>query len=160
MKENIHILIVDDNRDNLRVVSSFLKDKGYKLALALDGASALEILQTNQIDLILLDIMMPEMDGFQVCKIIKANPELKDIPVIFLTAKNQTEDVVTGFELGGVDYITKPFRKEELYVRVSNHLQLKMMRDYLKKELENTTESRNAFMRTLLDFGKTLSGES
>ncbi|NJM14273.1 MAG: response regulator [Bacteroidales bacterium] len=154
MEQNIHILIVDDNQENLRVVSNYLKDNGYKLALAQDGINALEIVKNNKIDLILLDIMMPDMDGFEVCEKLKENPDTKNIPVIFLTAKTDTEDIVKGFHMGGVDYITKPFKKEELYARVNNHVELKLMRDYLRQLAKENKGSRNAMMNMLLDFGK------
>jgi len=124
MDTKITILIVDDNHQNLRVVSSFLKDKNYNLALATSGVKTLELLEKIETDLILLDIMMPEMDGLETCRILKANPKTADIPVIFLTAKNQTEDIVEGFEAGGVDYITKPFNRDELLVRIKNHVDL------------------------------------
>jgi DNA-binding response OmpR family regulator len=152
MNENVNILVIDDNQENLKVVSTYLKEKKYKIALALDGKSALKILETNKIDLILLDIMMPGMDGFEVCTVLKENKATKDIPVIFLTAKNETEDIVKGFELGGVDYIPKPFRKEELYARVNSHVQLKLMRDFLIENLEHMKSSRAEMMRTLLDY--------
>jgi len=154
MKENTHILIVDDNQENLKVVSNYLKEKFYKIALAINGKSALKILESNKIDLILLDIMMPEMDGFELCKILKENPGTKDIPVIFLTAMIETDDIVRGFQIGGVDYITKPFKKEELYARVSNHIQLKKIRDLLKKRTEDSIKSRDEFMRTLYNLSK------
>ncbi len=152
--KDIHILVVDDSKENLSVVSKILKDKGLNLALALDGKNALKILESDDIDLILLDIMMPDMDGFEVCKAIKKNPSLKDIPVIFLTAKTETEDIIKGFKLGGVDYITKPFNKEELYVRIKTHLELKFMREYFKEQAKESKESRNSMMKMLLDFGK------
>lgn len=120
----MQILVVDDNQANLKVVGNVLKELGYKITLALSGENALKIIDEHEIDLILLDIMMPEMDGFEVCKIIKASKEHHDIPVIFLTAKNQTTDLVEGFKAGGVDFITKPFSREELIVRVNNHLEL------------------------------------
>lgn len=154
MDENINILVVDDNVENLKVVSTYLKEKKYKIALALDGESALKALESNKIDLVLLDVMMPEMDGFEVCKAIKGNSYTKNIPVIFLTAKNDKDDIVKGFEVGGVDYIPKPFYKEELYARVNNHVQLKLMRDLLAENLENLKSSRGELMRTLLDFSR------
>jgi len=116
----------------------------------------LKLLKKNKFDLILLDIMMPEMDGFEVCNRIKADEELKNVPIIFLTAKSSSEDIVKGFKSGGVDYITKPFKKEELIVRVQNHVELKLMRDYLKQESARNKESRDEMMRTLMQFGKTL----
>jgi two-component system, sensor histidine kinase and response regulator len=154
MNEDINILVVDDNQENLKVISSFLKEKQYRIALATDGESAIKILDNNKIDLILLDIMMPGMDGFEVCRIIKEKPGIMDIPVIFLTARTETDDIVKGFQVGGVDYITKPFRKEELFARVNNHVQLKLVRDCLIKSELDTKKSRDYFMRTLYELAK------
>lgn len=133
---NSSILVVDDNKENLKVVSNFLKEIGYQIALALNAQDALNILQENEIDLILLDIMMPEVDGYTLCRQIKAIEMLKDIPVIFLTAKTETSDLVEGFKAGGVDYITKPFQKEELIVRVRNHIELANSRKQILKQAE------------------------
>lgn len=152
--KNIHILVVDDNKENLRVVSNFLKTKGYNITLALDGNEAINIARDEKIDLILLDVMMPMFDGYDTCKILKEEKELKDIPVIFLTAKTETEDIVKGFNAGAVDYITKPFNKEELFARVNCHIELKLIRDYLKTQLLNHKDSGNSMMKMLLDFGK------
>lgn len=124
MKESKNILVVDDNQINLQVVTNYLKECNYNVVLALNGNNALKILESSEIDLILMDIMMPDLDGIETTKIIKQNEKLKDIPVIFLTAKTQPKDIVKGFEIGGVDYITKPFNGEELKMRVKNHLEL------------------------------------
>lgn len=124
VNDNKYILIVDDNLTNLQVTAKLLKDEGYLISLAQSGHAALIQLDQQKPDLILLDIMMPEMDGLEVCRIIKKNDDLKDIPVIFLTAKNETEDLLEGFNVGGVDYITKPFKREEILIRVKNHLEL------------------------------------
>jgi DNA-binding response OmpR family regulator len=160
MNEEVYILVVDDNQENLKVVSNFLKEKNYKIALASGGNDALDILKNNKIDLILLDIMMPGMDGFEVCKILKKNPETKDIPIIFLTARSDTDDIVHGFQLGGVDYITKPFKKEELNARVNSHVQLKLVRDYLIMCGQEARESRDLYMKTLYELGKILDRNS
>ena len=154
MNEEVSILVVDDNQENLKVISSFLKEKKYRIALATDGNGAFKVLENNKIDLILLDIMMPGMDGFEVCRILKEKPETSDIPVIFLTARTETDDIIRGFQIGGVDYITKPFKKEELYARVNIHIQLKLIRDYLVKCELDTKKSRDYFMRTLYELGK------
>jgi two-component system, sensor histidine kinase and response regulator len=154
MNENIYLLIVDDNQDNLKVVSSILKELNYKIALAPDGESALKIVSANKFDLILLDIMMPGMDGFEVCRKLKEKPETAGIPVIFLTARAETEDVVKGFQLGGVDYVTKPFKKEELLARVKCHLQIKLVKDFLIKAELDTRKSRNFYMSTLYDLAR------
>ncbi len=155
--KEIDILVVDDSDHNLELVKKILSLEGYKVTLSENGRNALEVLNSKTIDLILLDVMMPGLDGFETCKVIKMQTGLDDIPIIFLTARSEINDIVTGFKLGGVDYISKPFSKEELVARVSNHVQLKLMRDYLKKEMENARESRNEFMRMMLTFGKSLS---
>ena len=134
--QQFSILVVDDNKENLKVVSNFLKEIGYQIALSLGARDAMAILQENEIDLILLDIMMPDIDGLTLCKQIKADDRLKDIPVIFLTAKTDTSDLVEGFRAGGVDYITKPFQKEELIVRVRNHIELAYSRKQIIKQSE------------------------
>jgi len=124
MIQKKNILIVDDNQINLQVVSSFLKEQNYNIAVALDGFDAIKILKDTQIDLIVMDVMMPQMDGFETCKRIKEEDSLKDIPIIFLTAKTQTKDIIEGFQAGGVDYVTKPFNGEELIMRIKTHLEL------------------------------------
>ena len=148
------ILVVDDNKENLNVVGNILKDKGLKLAFALSGNDALEILETTHVDLILLDIMMPGMDGFETCRLIKDNRKLKSIPIIFLTAKTETDDIVTAFLSGGVDYITKPFRKEELICRVMTHLELKKARELILKQTEELREANRMILGAMHHFGK------
>jgi two-component system sensor histidine kinase/response regulator len=118
------VLVVDDNKENLKVVSNFLKEKGYRIALSLNADDAVKILSDNKIDLVLLDIMMPGTDGYTLCRNLKSNELFREIPVIFLTAKTETADIVEGFRAGGVDYITKPFQKEELLARVQNQIDL------------------------------------
>lgn len=124
MDTKLNILIVDDTQENLKIISKQLKENGYNIALAYNGLSGLKVLEENRIDLILSDIMMPEMDGFEFCKRVKENNATKEIPLIFLTAKISVSDIVKGFEVGGVDYITKPFNRAEMLVRVKNHLDL------------------------------------
>jgi DNA-binding response OmpR family regulator len=119
------ILIVDDVPKNLQVLVNMLREKDYKISVAADGRKALDMVTGFTPDLILLDIMMPQMDGFQVCEKLKASDKTKDIPIIFLTARAETGDIVRGFELGAVDYITKPFNKAELLARVNTHLALR-----------------------------------
>lgn len=135
-KKDFSILVVDDNKENLKVVSNFLKTEGYQIALSLNADDALNILKENKIDLILLDVMMPGTDGFSLCRMLKENPRLQDIPVIFLTAKTETSDLVEGFSVGGVDYITKPFQKEELIARVNNHISLAHAKSQMVKQAE------------------------
>ena len=118
------VLIVDDVTKNIQLVANYLKQVGYEINYALSGKAALNHIKKSSFDLILLDIMMPEMDGFEVCKRLKLNDEFKDIPVIFLTAKTDIESITRAFEVGGIDYITKPFNKAELLARVKTHLEL------------------------------------
>lgn len=130
------ILVVDDTLENIQVLGIVLKKEGYVINVAQDGKTALEMVEKVQPNLILLDIVMPEMDGYEVCRRLKQNPETKEIPVIFLTAKADTESIVAGFETGAVDYITKPFRKQELLARVKTHLELRRSKRELEKALE------------------------
>jgi signal transduction histidine kinase len=125
------ILVVEDFPKNMEVVCNILRKEGYRLAMAGNGKQALDMMNNIRPDLILLDIMMPEMDGFEACKRLKKDPVTRDIPVIFLTAKADTADVVKGFELGAVDYVTKPFKAAELMSRVKTHLELKLAREAL-----------------------------
>ncbi len=126
------ILLVDDNSKNLQILGHLLA-KHYKTAFARDGQKALEFVKKLHPDLILLDVMMPGMSGFEVCAQLKSSPKTQNIPIIFLTAKTETEDMVKGFELGAADYVTKPFRKEKLLARVQTHIRLKHAEDLLKQ---------------------------
>jgi putative two-component system response regulator len=129
------VLVVDDTPKNIQLLASVLKANGYEVGFAVDGYKALEALQRERYDLVLLDVMMPGMDGFTVCRKIKEDPALQPIPVIFTTALNDTESIVKGFEVGGADYITKPFNTVELLARVRSQIQLKRLQD---KEIEAT----------------------
>ncbi len=127
------ILIVDDIPKNLQVLGNILKQENYKVSLATSGRQALKILETLHPDLILLDIMMNNMDGFTVCKTLKKQAATRQIPIIFISAKGQTEDIVKGLKLGAVDYITKPFNATELLARVNTHISLKRAHEIQKK---------------------------
>src|SRR6476469_9175188 len=129
-KDNV-ILIVDDNPNNLKLLFDFLKESGFKVLVAKDGESAIEKLQEVSPNIILLDVMMPGIDGFETCYRLKASVATKDIPVIFMTALTDSVDKVKGLSLGAVDYITKPFQQEEVLARVRLHLRLY----YLSKTL-------------------------
>ena len=118
------ILLVDDEPKNIQLLGNLLREYGYTIEFATSGMDALRWLSMRLFDLILLDIMMPEMDGYDVCKRLKSNPITRGIPVIFLTAKTDAEGIARGFSLGAVDYVTKPFQKEELLARVKTHLTL------------------------------------
>ncbi|MBE0644811.1 MAG: hybrid sensor histidine kinase/response regulator [Bacteroidetes bacterium] len=128
IEKNALILIVDDVTRNLQVLGSFLREAHYDVSAAVSGKQAIEIAADVNPDLILLDIMMPEMDGFETCRRLKSDERTRDIPVVFLTAKTAEEDIVHGFELGAVDYITKPFQRQELLERVRVHVDLRRSR--------------------------------
>jgi len=131
------VLIVDDVVKNLQVLGNILGKEKYRVAAANNGEKAIIVADSSSPDLILLDIMMPGINGYETCRRLKENPKTKEIPVIFLTAKNELDDIVKGFEIGAVDYVTKPFNSVELLARVKTHLELKISRDMLraKKEL-------------------------
>ena len=130
------ILIVDDTYKIIQILSFILKKENYEISFANNGMEALNKVEEVDPDLILLDVMMPELNGYKVCQKLKENPATKNIPVIFLTAKTETEDMVKGFKLGAVDYIKKPFNITELQVRVKTQIDLKLARDNERKHLE------------------------
>ena len=130
------IMIIDDNQVNLDVLFNFLKGRGFKVLVATDGETALEQMNYILPDLILLDIMMPGIDGFTTCRHLKSQAKTRDIPVIFMTALSETEHKVQGFQIGAVDYITKPFQKDEVLSRVQTHLML--------RNLQRKLQSKNA----------------
>lgn len=134
------ILIVDDTLKNIQVLGTILRTKGYQINIAKSGLQALEVVEKVLPDLILLDVMMPELDGFETCKRLKASDKTRDIPVIFLTAKVETDDIVKGFELGAVDYVTKPFNSVELLKRVESHMALSLLQRYLENRVAERTE--------------------
>lgn len=148
------ILLVDDTPDNITLLC-FLLGQDYRNKIATNGRKAIEIAKTDpQPDLILLDIMMPEMDGYEVCRYLKSNPKTKDIPIIFLTAKTQEGDETKGFELGAVDYITKPITPATLLARVSTHITLQKARVSLalqNEDLEKQVEARTRQLAALQD---------
>jgi len=130
------ILIVDDQPANLRVLSKMLEGRNYKVKKASDGESAIRAAQSQPPDLILLDILMPNMDGYEVCKIIKSDDKTKDIPVIFISALSDVFDKIKAFEIGGIDYVTKPFQEEEVLARITSQLTIQTQRKLLAKERE------------------------
>ena len=133
---NERILIVDDTPENIQILTGILKGKGYQLSVATNGKQALEVVARIRPDLILLDVMMPELDGFETCKRLKQAKEWHDIPVIFLTAKTETSDIVQGFEVGAVDYVAKPFNAHELLARINTHLTIDQLRRSLAEKNE------------------------
>ena len=142
------ILMVDDTPANLGVLSDLLSHDGYEVLVAEDGESALQRASYAKPDLILLDVLMPEMDGFATCERLKAKSETQDIPIIFMTALSDTVNKVKGFEIGAVDYITKPFQQEEVRARVSTHLQLLHAQRQLKEQNRQLQEEIEAHKRT------------
>ncbi|MEA1916133.1 MAG: diguanylate cyclase [Campylobacterota bacterium] len=120
------ILVVDDTETNIDILLELLSSD-YDVMVALDGVSALEIAMDESVDLILLDIMMPEMDGYEVCKILKKTDKTKDIPVIFITAKTDEDSIERAYDVGGIDYVTKPFKPKELFARVRTQLSMRSL---------------------------------
>jgi PleD family two-component response regulator len=145
-----NILIVDDTPENLTVLRRMLTENGYRVRPAISGEIALETAQVDLPDLILLDIVMPGMDGYEVCLKLKAQDKTRDVPIIFISALNEIEDKVRAFSVGGVDYITKPFRSEEVLARVKTHLIL--------RELQKRLEEKNAQLQKAMDEIKILRG--
>ena len=128
------ILIVDDNPTNLSVLSLALKAAGYRTRVAMDGESAIEQVQADAPELILLDVQMPGIDGFETCLRLKANPVTQDIPIIFITASVDLDNKVKGLSIGAVDYITKPFQQEEVLARVKVHLELRFLTQKVQEQ--------------------------
>jgi two-component system, sensor histidine kinase and response regulator len=146
--ENINsILIVDDNPKNLQVLGKLLQYENFEVEFAIDGQSALDWMEAKKFDLMLLDINMPVISGFEVCKKIRSNPKFDKMPIIFLTADIDRESILKGFELGAQDYVTKPFDSRELIMRVKTHLSLKNSREKLEElnlSLEDKVKERTA----------------
>ena len=150
------ILVVDDTPANIQTLTATLKKEGYQISVATNGKQALEVLARVQPDLILLDVMMPEMDGFETCRQLKAAEQWRHIPVIFLTAKTETADIVQGFELGAVDYVAKPFNAHELLARVNTHLTMDELRRSLAAKNAELARAHKLVRRA---FGRYVSEE-
>jgi formate hydrogenlyase transcriptional activator len=149
------ILVVDDNPDNLELLFDLLSDQGFEILVAEDGESALQQTEYAQPDLILLDILLPDMDGFATCERLKDRPETKDIPVIFMSALADTVDKVKGLRLGAVDYITKPFRHQEVLARVNTHLTLQRLKTRLKESEQRLSRIVASAMDAILTLDQT-----
>ncbi len=161
----IHILIVDDNPDNLRLLADILREKGYQTRKAISGSLALKSLEAATFDLILMDINLPRMNGYEVCQKIKQNPKTKNIPVIFISAYNEPLDKVKAFEVGGSDYLTKPLNSQEVFARIENQVKIislqkeisrqniKLRQQYIErsKQLQKTEQSLKKSQEKLLD---------
>jgi DNA-binding response OmpR family regulator len=154
------ILIVDDTPANIGVLMDYLKDAGFRILVARDGMSAIDIASYAHPDLILLDVMMPGINGFETCRRLKKNPSLQDIPVIFATALSDTIDKVQGFQAGGVDYITKPYQCEEVLARIQTHQSLSRMKKILLEQntrLESEIAERKKYEEALNKANRQLS---
>lgn len=136
------ILVVDDNGENIRVIGSILRQNGYNVGYAIDGQQALDILNENkeEFDLMLLDVNMPGINGFEVCQKIRLIERFNELPVIFLTANTEREQIIEGFRSGGQDYVTKPFHADELLARIGTHIELREKREQLKQMNEMLNE--------------------
>ncbi len=141
------LLIIDDNSKNLQILAEMLRQNNYRVATAKDGLKAINFAKKRKPDLLMLDVMMPEIDGFEVCRRLKEDPDTSDIPIIFISALADTEDKVKGFQAGGVDYITKPFQKEEVLARVDTHVELKRSREDLKDAYRKLYEANKELER-------------
>ena len=152
MSQKKSILVVDDTRENLRLLAEILTSRGYRVRPAPNGERALASVQKELPDLILLDIMMPEMDGYEVCRQLKAEEQTRHIPVIFISALGEIFDKMRAFSSGGVDYITKPFQMEEVLARIQTHLSLEEMRQKLQaqnQQLQEQNRELDAFAHTV-----------
>lgn len=134
------ILIVDDTPDNVKLLLNILRENGFEVWIAQNGKQALTRAESALPDLILLDIMMPDMDGFEVCRCLKSQTSTQPIPIIFMTALSETTDKIRGFKLGAADYITKPIQHEEVLARVNTHLQLRMQQQHIERQNQSLTE--------------------
>lgn len=155
--EEAIIMIIDDSLDSLRLLSEILLIQGFQVRQALSGHAALPVIKQQHPDLIILDIRMPEMDGFEVCRELKNDAETSDIPVIFISNLDQVTDKIQAFEVGGQDYITKPFEVTEVLARVKRHLELNRLKQSLEDMVQQRTiklEESNTALKVLLDYRK------
>ncbi|NQZ05851.1 MAG: two-component system response regulator [Algicola sp.] len=158
------ILVVDDTPKNIQVVGSILQNQSYQVAFATNGKKALNAIAQNCYDLILLDVMMPQLNGYDTCRALKKLPNGEHVPVIFLTAKNDEASIIAGFDCGGIDYVTKPFSQRELLARVETHLKLKSYEDDLETKVKTLTkeieDTQREVVFTMGAIGETRSKET
>ncbi|HIE02145.1 MAG TPA: response regulator [Thiotrichaceae bacterium] len=157
------LLIVDDNPTNLGVLTDYLEEQGFEILSAEDGYVGLEIAQFAQPDMILLDVMMPGIDGFETCRRLKADEKTQDIPVIFMTALESTKDKVNGFKVGGVDYITKPVQQEEALARINTHLRIQELTHKLQQANQELSQTNHALSKanlTITDLNEQLKDDN
>jgi len=153
--QTANILIVDDNATNLGVIADYLEEYGFDVMAVRDGFEALELVRYAPVDLILLDVMMPGIDGFETCRRLKADSKTKDIPVIFMTALHGIDDKIKGFEVGAVDYITKPIQQAEVLARITTHLRLQNLTKSWQKQTVVLQEMNEELTKTLKDLQAT-----
>ncbi len=149
--DKANILVVDDTPDNLRLLSAILTDQGYRVRKALNGQTALKTVRTVPPDLILLDINMPEMNGYEVCQELKADHQTQEIPIIFISALDDVLDKVKAFKVGGIDYITKPFQAEEVIARIDNQLTIRQLQKQLQSQNDLLRQEQEKSERLLLN---------
>lgn len=145
--DKFNLLIVDDLPENIKVLGNSLQHENYRISFATSGQQAIDMALKNSIDLILLDIMMPGMDGFEVCRQLKGETRTRHIPIIFITAKTEKEDIIQGFEAGAVDYVTKPFNAAELSARVHTHLELRRSKEVIQNQAEELSWTNKRLMK-------------
>ena len=153
--QTANILIVDDNATNLGVIADFLEEYGFDVMAVRDGFEAIELVRYAPVDLILLDVMMPGINGFETCRRLKADSKTKDIPVIFMTALHGIDDKIKGFEVGAVDYITKPIQQAEVLARITTHLRLQNLTKSWQKQTVVLQEMNKELTKTLQDLQAT-----
>ena len=159
--DSYNILVVDDVKQNVAIIESMLKKEGYNTSSAFDGMSALKLAHGGGFDLILLDVMMPKMNGIDTCRYLKVEPKTVSVPVIFITGSDDKESLKVAFDAGGVDYIKKPFFKEELLARVKTHLRLKDYEKNLEKKVQlKTKESIETQVKLMYTLGGIAEGHS
>lgn len=163
-KDNHKILIVDDTPKNIQVVASVLQKHDYQIAYATSGHKAIKAVEKNEYDLILLDVMMPGMDGYETCKLLKTMRNGAHSPIIFLTAKTDAKSIVKGFDAGGIDYVAKPFNKKELLARVNTHITLSGYEKNLEHKVKQLTheieDTQREVIFTMGSIGETRSKET
>ena len=153
--QNYTLLIIDDNPNNLGVIVDYLGEYGFEIVVAKNGELGLKRAKTIQPDLILLDVLMPGIDGFETCRHLKADDKTADIPVIFMTALDGPEDKIKGFEAGGVDYVTKPIQQEEVLARITTHLRIRDLTVHLNIKIEELTQTRQELVQKIEELTQT-----
>jgi signal transduction histidine kinase len=153
--EQYTLLIIDDNPTNLGVIVDYLEEAGFNIVVARDGETGLKRAEIAKPKLILLDVMMPEIDGFETCRRLKAEQKTSDIPVIFMTALDNVEDKVKGFEVGGIDYVTKPIQHEEVLARINTHLRIQDLTIKLNAKVDELTQTQEKLVQKIDELNQT-----